>query len=39
MDKVLEFIPFENLESTWKAMETQMVSPFMYYDYMRYIVR
>ena len=39
MDKVLEFIPFENLESTWKAMETEMVSPFMYYDYMQYIVR
>lgn len=39
MDKVLEFIPFDNLESTWKAMETETVSPFMYYDYMRYIVR
>ena len=39
MDKVLEFIPFESLESTWKAMETKMVSPFMYYDYMQYIVR
>ena len=39
MDKVLEFIPFETLENTWKAMETKMVSPFMYYDYMKYIVQ
>lgn len=40
MDKILEFIPFEQLEPTWKAMETASdVSPFMYYDYMAYIVR
>lgn len=39
MEKALVFIPFEQLETTWKAMETDQVSPFMYYDYMRYIVR
>lgn len=39
MNKSLTFIPFEQLEDTWKAMEKQRVSPFMYYDYMRYIVR
>ena len=40
MDKILEFIPFEQLEPTWKSMETASdVSPFMYYDYMAYIVR
>lgn len=36
---VLEFIDFSKLESAWKAMEDNTVSPFMYYDYMAYIVR
>ena len=36
---ILEFLPFEQLEEVWKPMETDFVSPFMYYDYMRYIVR
>lgn len=39
MTKTLEFIPFRELEAVWKAMETPEVSPFMYYDYMAYIVR
>lgn len=39
MDHTLEFIPFKELENTWKPMETPDVSPFMYYDYMAYIVR
>ena len=39
MTKTLEFIPFEKLETVWKSMETADVSPFMYYDYMAYIVR
>ena len=40
MDKTLVFIPFKQLESTWKSMEMAPdVSPFMYYDYMAYIVR
>ena len=40
MDKILEFIPFEQLETVWKSMETAPdVSPFMYYDYMAYIVQ
>ena len=36
---ILELLPFEQLEEVWKPMETGFVSPFMYYDYMRYIVR
>ena len=39
MDFKFEFIPFQELETVWKAMEKQLVSPFQYYDYMRYIVR
>lgn len=39
MEKTLEFIPFNKLEAVWKAMESPDVSPFMYYDYMAYIVR
>jgi len=40
MDKRLEFIAFDSLKPIWKEMETATdVSPFMYYDYMRYIVQ
>lgn len=39
MDYKFEFIPFQELETVWKAMENGFVSPFQYYDYMAYIVR
>ena len=39
MEYTLEFIPFRELENIWKQMETPDVSPFMYYEYMKYIVR
>ena len=33
----LTFKKFRSLEKTWKAMETPEMSPFLHYDYMRYI--
>lgn len=39
MEYTFEFVPFQELETVWKAMENGFVSPFQYYDYMAYIVR
>ena len=33
----LKYKCFRSLESTWKAMETPSMSPFLHYDYMRFI--
>ena len=36
-DYKLIFKSFRSLEATWKAMETPDMSPFLHYDYMRFI--